>query len=73
MPGARKDPKDIVSMLKTLNENIKRKLSPRVPQPMKGQIKIILSLNPKKDGKKIIEMYDDLLDDFISQGIEYPL
>ena len=73
MPAVRDDAKGIVSTLETLNENIKRGFTPELPEPIKSKIKRILSLDPEKDGRNIMEIYDDLLDDFIGNGIDFPL
>lgn len=73
MPGAGDKTENIVSILKMLNENIKRGYTPALPKSIKTQVERIISLDPKKDRERIKEIYDDLLDEFIAQDIEFPI
>ncbi|MFZ3057982.1 MAG: hypothetical protein WA092_02990 [Minisyncoccales bacterium] len=69
----RDDPSGIILILKQLKENIERGHISPLPKIINSKIEKILSLDPKKDRENILEIYDDLLDEFITHGIEYPM
>jgi hypothetical protein len=77
--GVKDDPRGIISIVKIMQENIKRGYLPEPTSPgqissrkcLPGLIEKILFYEDKveENGQVIIDIYDDLLDELVNSGL----